>query len=478
MMQNIPLARKIRFAIAVVVYLLTVIWIGNFWLLFGLAVIFDIYITKKVPWDFLKKTKDGKKPAAWLEWIDALVFALVAVYIINIFLFQNYKIPTSSLEKTMLVGDHLFVSKLSYGPRMPMTPIAFPLVQNTFPIVNSPSFTKWPKWDYKRLKGFGKVERDDIVVFNFPTGDTVAVYRTNPDYYITIYELGRNQINQNPSLLEGRQFDSEYELRMFINDLGREIVYNNPSEFGKVLYRPVDRRDNYVKRCVALPGDLFEIRSNQIYINGEPVENPETLQHNHHVITDGTRLNQRFFERLEISQDDVRDGGIGPHYVLPLTESMVEAIETYNFVESISIDEHRNTRGIEQVFPYSRHFPWSRDNYGPVTIPAKGETVELTLENLLLYERIITAYEGNTLHVANGTIFINNEPADSYTFEMDYYFMLGDNRHKSADSRYWGFVPEDHIVGRPILVWLSLNKDKGFPSNIRWNRFFKVVKGD
>lgn len=477
-MENVSLARKIRFAIAALVYLLTVIWIGNYWLLIGLPIIFDIYITKKVPWDFWKRTKEGEKPAAWIEWIDALVFALVAVYIINIFLFQNYKIPTSSLEKTMLVGDHLFVSKVSYGPRMPMTPIAFPLVQNTFPIVNSKSYTEWPKWDYKRLKGFGNVKRNDIVVFNFPTGDTVAFYRTNPDYYITIRELGLNQVGQNPALLQGRNFGSEYEFRMFVNDLGRKIVHNNPQEFGDVLYRPVDRRDNYVKRCVGLPGDLFEIRSNQIYINGEPAENPENIQHNYHVITDGTLLNQRFFERLGVSDDDKREGGIGPHYLLPLTPAMAESVKSNNVVQTLEMDEHRPDASGMQVFPYSRSFPWSRDNYGPLHIPQKGTTVTLTPENLLLYERIITAYEGNTLDLKNDVIYINNEPTTSYTFQMDYYFMLGDNRHKSADSRYWGFVPEDHIVGRPILVWLSLNKDKKFPASIRWNRFFKLVTKD
>ena len=476
-LQNVPLAKKIRFGIAALAYILTVIWIGNFWLLLGLPILFDIYISKIVPWNW-KKSKDGKKPSAWIEWLDALLFALVAVYIINLFLFQNYKIPTSSLEKTMLVGDHLFVSKVAYGPRMPMTPIAFPLVQNTFPITNSKSYTEWPKWDYKRLKGFGKVERDDIVVFNFPTGDTLAFYRTNPDYYVTIRELGTSQLAQNPSLLQSNNFNSEFEMRMFVNQLGRKIVHANPQDFGDVLYRPVDRRDNYVKRCVALPGQLFEIRNNQIYIDGQAVENPDNLQHNYHLITDGTLLNQRFFERLGISGDDRIEGGMGPHYLLPLTEEMAETVRGYAFVKTLEKDLSRSNNSGMQVFPYSQYYNWSRDNYGPLLMPESGATVELTIENLLLYERIITAYEGNTLEVKDNTIFINGEATTTYTFQMDYYFMLGDNRHKSADSRYWGFVPEDHIVGRPVLVWLSLNKDKGFPGNIRWNRFFKFVRND
>ena len=477
-MQHTPKARLIRFIIAAVVYLLMVIWIGNYWLLPGLLIIFDVYISKKVPWTFWKKTKDGKKPAAWIEWIDALLFALVAVYIINLFFFQNYKIPTSSLEKTMLVGDHLFVSKMSYGPRMPTTPIAFPLVQNTFPIINTNSYTEWPKWDYKRLKGFSEVERNDIVVFNFPTGDTVPFLHTNPDYYITIRELGLSQLSQNPNLIKDKQFETEYEFRQFVNSLGRSIVKEHPQEFGEVHFRPVDRRDNYVKRCVALPGDTFQIKSNQIFINGKAEINPEGVQHNYHVITDGTLLNQRFFDRLEISNDDRNQGGVGPHYILPLTAEMAKQVASYKFVQSVEIDEQKPSSAREVVYPFSEKQPWSRDNYGPLVMPKEGVTVALDMDNILLYERIITAYEGNDLKVKDNIIYINGEKAESYTFKMNYYFMMGDNRHKSADSRYWGFVPEDHIVGRPILVWLSLNKDKSFPANIRWNRFFKLVTGE
>ena len=476
--KGIPTSRKVRFFIALIAFVLTVIWIGNYWLLLGVPVIFDIYISRIVPWGAWKQKKEGQRPPAWVEWVDALVFALVAVYIINIFLFQNYKIPTSSLEKTLLVGDHLFVSKVSYGPRMPITPIAFPLVQNTFPITNSKSYTDWPTWDYKRLKGFGKVERNQIVVFNFPTGDTVPFYRPNPDYYITIKELGQYAAMRNPSLIKGKTFASEYEERQFFNEIGRRLVQSNPQEYGDVRYRPVDKRDNYVKRCIALPGDVFEIRHNQVYINGQPAENPENLQHNYLVVTDGTILPKQFFDRLGISEDDRREGGTGSNYVLPLTKAMAETIKSYDIIKAVEVDERKPNGSGSEVFPYSKYFNWSRDNYGPLRIPAKGETVDLTIENILLYERIISAYEGNKLEVKNGTIYINGEVANSYTFKMDYYFMLGDNRHKSADSRYWGFVPEDHIIGRPILVWLSVDKDKGFPGGIRWNRFFKWVKND
>ena len=477
-MKNIDKITKIKFSAVLLIYLLLVIWIGNYWLLLGLPVIFDIYITKIIPWNILKRFRKGKKTPAWVEWIDALIFALVAVYLINIFLFQNYKIPTSSMEKTLMVGDHLFVSKLSFGPRMPITPLSFPLVQNTFPIINTKSYFEWPQWDYRRLKGFGKIEHNDIVVFNFPAGDTVAFRRPNPDYYTTILELGKRQLAQKPSLLEENNYEREYERRKLVNNLGREVVHNNPREFGEVIYRPVDRRDNYVKRCVALPGDTLEIRSNQIYINGEVLENPENIQFNYHLTTDGTMLSQRFFDRLNISEADKREAGVGPHYILPFTQEMVETVSNYGFVENIEIDERQPNQTGMRVFPYTRHHKWSRDNYGPLWMPKKGKTVELTPENLLVYKRIIEAYEGNTLEFKDETIFINGEPTETYTFEMNYYFMLGDNRHKSADSRHWGFVPEDHIVGRPILTWLSLNPDKSFPANIRWSRFFKSAMKD
>ncbi|WP_430812860.1 MULTISPECIES: S26 family signal peptidase [unclassified Carboxylicivirga] len=472
-MQNISLFRWIKLGVASLVFILWVIWVGNFWLLLLYPLLFDSYITKKIPWDFWKKTKDGKKPSAIIEWADALIFALFAVYMINIFLFQNYKIPTSSLEKSLLVGDHLFVSKVSYGPRMPNTPIAFPLVQNTFPIFNTKSYTSWPHWDYKRLKGFGKVKRDDIVVFNFPAGDTVPFRQTNPDYYNLMMEAGKAQLMQNKKLMPKQPFASNYERNHYIMNIGRQVIAADPSTFGEVLYRPVDRRDNYVKRCVALPGDLFEIRSNQIYINGEAVTNPEDIQHNYNIVTDGTTLNDRFYEKLSISKADQQ--GLAPNYYLPLSADKAEQVKAMPFIKSVTIEEEKPNGSGFQVFPFSSDYNWSRDNFGPLKMPQAGETVELNIKNIVLYERIITAYEGNQLQVKGEEIYINGELAKHYTFKMDYYFMLGDNRHKSADSRYWGFVPEDHIVGKPILVWLSLDTDKSFPANIRWNRFFKIV---
>jgi signal peptidase I len=472
-LQNVSRTSWIKFSIAVLLFVLWVIWVGNFWILLGLPVIFDLYITKVIPWDSWKKTKDGKKPPAWKEWLDALVFALVAVYLINIFFFQNYKIPTSSLEKTLLVGDHLFVSKMSFGPRIPMTPLSFPLVQNTFPIINSKSYSEKPQWDYKRLAGFGQVEMGDIVVFNFPAGDTVAFLQPNPAYFNIIRQYGKSRLQR----MEENKYQhlSEYEQRLKARELGAEFVKNNPNDFGEVIWRPVDRRDNYVKRCVALPGDTFQIKNNQIFINGSIYEDPDGVQHNYHIITDGTTLNKKFYERLDISDPERYAGHPGPYYSLPLTQEMVEEIKKMPFIEQIAISELEPDSSGVQVFPYSKNFPWSRDNYGPLVMPKEGATVEISLDNILLYERIIRNYEGNTLEVNTNQILINGKAASEYTFKMDYYFMLGDNRHNSADSRYWGFVPKNHIIGQPILVWLSLDQNKSFPMNIRWNRFFKYA---
>ncbi len=477
-MPKLSISKWIRFSIAALVYILWVIWVGNFWLLPGVAVIFDIYITKKVPWDFWKRTKDGKKPKAWIEWLDALIFALVAVYFINLFLFQNYKIPTPSLEKSLLVGDHLFVSKVSYGPRIPNTPLSFPLLSNTVPILNTKSYIEWPQWDYRRLKGFGEVENNDIVVFNFPTGDTVPVKYPNPDFYVESYRKGIGRIYGNKKLMAGYENASQWERLQRIREIGKEQIYLNPEFYGEVIYRPVDRRDNYVKRCVAIAGDTFEMRHNQVYLNGKKAEDPEGLQHWYNILTDGTQFNQRFLDKLEISNADAESSRLGQNaYRFPLTEEKAEKMKTFPFIRQMVMDEEKvDSTQMPDVWPYSADYMWTRDNYGPLYIPKKGDVLQLDIKNLVLYDRIITAYEGNKLDVKNGEIYINGDKTTEYTVKMNYYFMLGDNRHLSADSRYWGFVPEDHVVGRPILVWLSLNKDKSlFGGRIRFNRFFKWV---
>lgn len=462
-MKTVSKKQWIKFSIATVLYLLFTLWMRNAWLLPGVILLVDIFLTKYIPWGAWKKSKNPKVRNA-LEWVDDILFALIAVYFINIFVFQNYQIPSSSLEKSLLVGDYLFVSKLSYGPRVPNTPLSFPLVQNTLPFFNCKSYLEWPSWGYKRVKGFGQVKRNDIVVFNFPAGDTIAVKQQNPDYY---------------SLLEQE---------------GRERIYLDKATFGEVMYRPVDKRENFVKRCVGMPGDLLEVRNNKIYIDGNITEDPEFMQLNYFVETNGSLLTEEQFRLLGISKDDRRLTSLGndllylgftpneagqfnPVYHFPMTKQALEKAGKLSAIKNIVVEP--DMFGGDMFYPVDYRTGWTRDNYGPVRIPGKGETIDLTEKNLAVYKRCIKNYENNALEVKDGVIFINGKPETSYTFKYDYYFMMGDNRHSSADSRSWGFVPEDHVVGKPILIWLSLDKDRSlFDGGIRWNRLFRMVHAD
>ena len=483
-MKQQPLKQWIKFSIAAIICILFTVWIGNLWVLILLPFIFDVYILKLIPWSWWKTSKNNMVRRV-MEWVDAIVFALVAVYIINLFFFQNYQIPTSSLEKTLLVGDFLFVSKVAYGPRLPNTPIAFPLVQNTLPLLNCKSYLETPEWGYHRLKGFGHVKRNDIVVFNFPAGDTIALKRQNPDYYTSCYEEGYSFLkSQDPNMQPTAAQCYQY---------GREIVHENVQEYGPIFYRPVDRRENYVKRCVGLPGDTLQIIQNQVYIDHKPLYDHAGVQYNYMVQTNGAPITNDIFNSLHVSKDDrqllTQDSGndfilqpMGfqrdaaghflPVYDVPLTREAAAKLKALPFVISMKVEP--DWMGGD-VFPLGFGKGWTRGNFGPIWIPKKGATIAINTSNLPVYQRIIEAYEHNKLSVENGVIYINGKPATHYTFKMDYYWMMGDNRDNSADSRYWGFVPEDHIVGQPLFVWLSLNKDKSFPANIRWNRFFRLA---
>lgn len=473
-----------KFGIWGLIYVLFIAWVGNFWWLLLLPLIFDLFITKFIPWSFWKKTKN-KTLYTVFSWLDSIIFALVAVYFINLYLFQNYQIPTSSLEKTLLVGDFLFVSKASYGPRIPNTPLSAPLVQHTFPW-GTKSYIECPQWEYRRLKGFGSVKRGDIVVFNFPTGDTVPLRANNPDYYTLVFNEGVQTLARTVS--PDTIFANIDRYKADIERIGRQSLRANQAVYGELVWRPVDRRENYVKRCVALPGDTFQIINRQNYINGEKETAYKGIEYNYYVQTDGTPLTELFFDKLGISKDDrhfaqylpENDGRYSTFdltrqiWDLPMTEDVYQKVKALPYITAI---EPKPTYNYDKVFPLYGNYGWTRDNYGPIVIPKKGATVTLTLQNIPLYEQIIRNYERNKLEIKDSTIFINDAPATKYTFGMDYYFMMGDNRHNSADSRYWGFVPEDHIVGQPLFVWLSLDKDKGwFSGRIRFNRFGKSGK--
>jgi signal peptidase I len=477
--------------IVTVLYLLFLIWVSSWWGLIVVPFIFDAYITKLIPWNFWRTSKNSAVRSV-MSWVDAIVFALVAVYFVNIYFFQNYQIPSSSLEKSLLVGDFLFVSKMSYGPRVPNTPLSMPLAQHTLPVFECKSYIEFPQWGYKRAPGFGKVERNDIVVFNFPAGDTVALNKQDEDFYKISYREGHKvvpSVNMDSLTREQQRavYDSYYTE-------GRKLVMENPTVFGKIVVRPVDRRENYVKRCIGLPGDNLKIVNSQVYINNVPSKNPENMQLNYFVQTTGSYIPDDLFRELGISIDDQSllssewsnelfskglnatdsQGKLCPVYHLPLTKSAYQGLlGNKKLIAKIQKESEEYT---EQLYPLNLNTKWNRNDYGPIWIPKKGATIKLTLDNLPIYERPIRAYEGNTLEVKGGKIFINGKQTNSYTFKMDYYWMMGDNRDNSADSRYWGFVPEDHVVGKPILVWLSLDKDRGwFSGKIRWNRLFKLV---
>ena len=435
-----------RFGFWAVLYVLWVIWLGNYWWLFGLVPIFDGHITKKVKWLFWKKDyKEGEKRNALLDWLDAIIFAVVVVTFINTFFFQAFKIPSSSMESSLYTGDHLFVSKLAYGPKMPQTPLTIPFTHNV--IGGKESYSTLIQSDYKRLKGFGHVETGDYVVFAFPHGDTVLVKDPAADYYTYVRTLGR-----------------DYTIR----------------KYGPVKVRPSDKKDHYVKRCVASAGDTLEIRNGQVYVNSQAQEVWPGVQNSYTVVTDGQRINPVNLDKLGLNTRELWFHPELPGYpAMTLTAQMLEKIKTYPNVVSVeqNIDSYPPDfpDSYLTIFPFAENYRWTRDNFGPLWIPQKGAEVQLTIENLPLYERIITAYEGNTLEVRDGVVYINGQEAQSYTFKQDYYFMMGDNRHNSLDSRYWGFVPEDHIVGKPALIWLSIDGNKKFPNNIRWRRFFKFV---
>ena len=445
-MENLLNSKWFKFGLVGGIYLLWVVWLNNYWWLIGLGVIYDIYVTQKVHWSFWKKKNppEGKQTKV-VEWVDAIIFAVIAATFIRMFFIEAYTIPTSSMEKSMMVGDYLFVSKTAYGPKMPNTPISFPFVHHTMPLSTTmKSFSTIIHNPYRRIAGWGKVKNDDVVVFNFPEGDTIAMNMQDRSYY----ELVRSY--------------------------GRDKIWGDKGVFGDIIYRPVDKRENYIKRCIAIAGDSLKIVNGLVYVNGKPQKEIQGIQYKYLINTNGTAINNVALEKLDITRSDIEESD--SRYILPLTVEQFKKMDALKFIQS----KERVLSPIDfsdpAIFPSDPTFSWNLDNFGPIWIPKKGVIINLSLSNLPLYERIINVYEENKLLVKDGTIYINGAPASTYTFKMDYFWMMGDNRNNSADSRYWGFVPEDHVVGKASFVWLSLDKNKSFLSKIRWNRFFMSVK--
>ena len=461
-----------KFIVVLALYLLFLYWVKSWWGLLVVPFIYDVYITKKIRWQWWK---DAEAPVRFvMSWVDALVFALVAVYFINLFVFQNYVIPSSSLEKSLLTGDYLFVSKVSYGPRIPQTPLTMPLTQHTLPIINTKSYIEFPHWDYRRVKGLGNVKLNDIVVFNYPAGDTICTelpYQT--EYYSMVYGFGQQIFEQNnggPIDLNTLNKQQQHDYFEQVYAFGRQYVASNPVEFGSIDSRPTDRRENYVKRCVGLPGQTLQIKNRIVYLDGKPNKEPDNVQYTYYI-----KLKQHIpddlMKELGISMEDL--GSQNQRGCMPLTKATAKALAARkDIVESISINTDAT---VGDLYPLNAVTNWTRDNYGPIWIPAKGKSINLDMNNIAVYERPIRVYENNELKIKNNQIYINGRLAKSYTFKMDYYWMMGDNRHNSADSRYWGFVPEDHIVGKPIFIWWSSDPDRKGLGGIRWNRLFNMV---
>ena len=406
----------VLFLVFTIVWSIIVYLFNGEWLHFIPLVVADILFFETISWQFWKKKekKEKKKKSELRTWVEAIAFAVVAAHILRTFFIEAYTIPTSSMEKSMLIGDFLFVSKLAYGPRVPMTPVAVPLVHNTIPGTKKKSYSEIVKVPYHRMKGLGDIKRNDCVVFNWPA---------------------------------------------------------------EKLNRPVDKKENYVKRCVGIAGDKIEIVNGQLMVNDEPQAEPEGMkkQFTYNVKTKGSGLNPK----LLYKKFDITEGSRGSNmneYNLFLTDEALEGLNEFKNVKSITQNIDTTYNSPQYYFPNNNDHLWNIDNYGPILIPKKGSSIDLTMENIDLYKDIIEIYEENTLKISENNIYINDSLASSYKFKMNYYWMMGDNRHNSADSRMWGFLPENHVVGKALFVWMSWDKNGKGLNKIRWDRLFSSVK--
>jgi len=433
--------KYIGFGLSALIWSLLAIWVELWYLLVFDLVLFDLIVTRRFDWT-LRTLGLPRLLQSTIEWVFIALLAIACSFTIKILFVETYKIPTPSMEETLLAGDYIFVSKLAYGPRLPETPLAIPFYHNKLPS-GKKSYSEKIKLPHKRLKGFSRVERDDIIVFNFPAGDTMVVQYPGQNYYSLVRQYGREYIK---------------------------------SEFD-ILTHPVDKRENYIKRCIALPGDTLQIISGQIWVNGSirPVLPHQKFKY--YVTTNGNPLPDRLLDSLKILKTAVTYNPANSLHVLYLAEENVETLKSFPQVRSIKqYSEPTLSFQNQEIFPHSNHFRWTGDNFGPLKVPARGDTLQLDLFNLPLYQRLISTYEHSDLQVVDGKIHINGEPAEHYVVQMDYFFVMGDNRHNSADSRYWGFVPEDHLLGKAVAVWFSVEPDKRIIGGLRKERIFSSIK--
>jgi signal peptidase I len=408
--------------------------------------------------------KEGQPPlqrSVVREWADAILFAVVAATLIRIFVAEAYMIPTPSMEKTLLVGDFLFVSKFHYGARIPNTPLALPFVHHTIPGLNIKSYVEWIKLPYMKLPGFEKVTRNDMVVFNFPAGDTVVLENQGPSYYDIVRQVAYyNHVDYNTA---------------------RNLLWSDPNYH--IVARPVDKRENYIKRCVGVAGDKLEVKDGVLFINDQPAYRPENLYTPYTVIFKaGNRPTEDYFAELQIENINNRFPPLPDnHYRLLMTKQTADNLKASGaaaMIEPFAYGKGQLQSPIAEIFPNdTAHYKWNVDNFGPVYIPKKGSTVTLNDSIYPQYERIISVYENNTVERKDGKFIINGKETSTYTFKMDYYWLMGDNRHNSQDARYWGFTPEDHVVGKAWFIWMSTEANADMLHKIRWNRLFTSIHG-
>lgn len=386
------------------------------------------------------------RKSAVREWLDAIIFAVIAATIIRTFFIEAYTIPTSSMEKTLLVGDYLFVDKVSFGPRVPMTPFSFPFAHHTLPMTTSTkSYLEWIRLPYYRFPGFTQIKNNSVVVFNYPDGDTVALKMQNRSYYAIVREAGHQE------------------------------VWRNKRKYGDIVARPVDKRENYIKRCIGIPGDSLQIKDQIVYINGKALPIIGKQEYKYIVTTDSTPITPKTLDKLNVTEE-VYQIDIN-RYIITLTDESLEGVKKLKNVHAVEKVIYPAGQWAPYTFPFDSAYPWNEDNYGPIYIPKKGASIAINPSILPIYHRIIEIYEGNTVELKNNQVFINGAVAETYTFKMDYYWMMGDNRHNSADSRFWGFVPINHVVGRAVFVWLSLDPNKKISSGkIRWKNMFRIIR--
>ncbi len=404
------------------------------------------------------KVEKPRKEEGLRDWADAIVFALVAAMIIRSLFVELYNIPSSSMEKSLMVGDHVLVSKMTYGAKTAQTPLAIPLIHNVIPGTNGTveSYLKWIQLPYHRYPGLSKVKRYDAVVFHYPDGDTMCTALfSNMSYHEAVRRYGREAV------MADQVFDS---------NTGERI------EMGQIRVRPVDKRENFIKRCIGLPGEDIQIVDQQVFINGQPIDNPSDAQFTYAVLFNPIALPERVLDQAGVSHEDIERAheqmyyNNTPYYIIPMSPAKARKLAAKYEVIDLQPFIRPADSTSDELFPNVKGYNWSIDNYGPVHIPSKGETLHLNDSILPFYRRIIEVFEGNTLEVKDGHIFINGEETTEYTVKMNYYWMMGDNRHNSIDSRYWGFVPEDHVVGKAQFIYFSWDKDHG---KVRMNRMFR-----